>query len=90
MCQSWTAALSTRAVSSRWPSGLYLMGHAAARAAPEMIDHGRTGYLCRSEDEMTAAAQFLDELAVPSRVASASAQWLAQLLAEQSPGQPSQ
>jgi glycosyltransferase involved in cell wall biosynthesis len=24
-------------------------------AAPEMIDHGRTGYLCRYEDEMTAA-----------------------------------
>jgi len=24
-------------------------------AAPEIIDHGRTGYLCRGEDEMTAA-----------------------------------
>jgi len=24
-------------------------------AAPEIIDHGRTGYLCRDEDEMTAA-----------------------------------
>jgi len=25
-------------------------------AAPEIIDHGSTGYLCRDEDEMTAAA----------------------------------
>jgi glycosyltransferase involved in cell wall biosynthesis len=25
-------------------------------AAPEIIDHGRTGYLCRDEDEMIAAA----------------------------------
>jgi len=25
-------------------------------AAPEIIDHGRTGYLCPGEDEMTAAA----------------------------------
>ena len=24
-------------------------------AAPEMIDHGRTGYLCHGEDEVTAA-----------------------------------
>jgi glycosyltransferase involved in cell wall biosynthesis len=24
-------------------------------AAPEIVDHGRTGYLCRDEDEMTAA-----------------------------------
>ena len=24
-------------------------------AAPEIIDHGRAGYLCRGEDEMTAA-----------------------------------
>ena len=24
-------------------------------AAPEIIDHGRTGYLCRGQDEMTAA-----------------------------------
>jgi glycosyltransferase involved in cell wall biosynthesis len=24
-------------------------------AAPEIIDHGRTGYLCQDEDEMTAA-----------------------------------
>ena len=24
-------------------------------AAPEIIDHGRTGYLCRDEDDMTAA-----------------------------------
>ncbi len=24
-------------------------------AAPEIIDHGRTGYLCHDQDEMTAA-----------------------------------
>jgi glycosyltransferase involved in cell wall biosynthesis len=31
-------------------------------AAPEIIDHGRTGYLCRDEDEMTAAAARIGEI----------------------------
>jgi glycosyltransferase involved in cell wall biosynthesis len=31
-------------------------------AAPEIIDHARTGYLCRDEDEMTAAAAHLGEI----------------------------
>ena len=31
-------------------------------AAPEIIDHGRTGYLCRDEDEMTAAAAHIGEI----------------------------
>jgi glycosyltransferase involved in cell wall biosynthesis len=31
-------------------------------AAPEIIDHGRTGYLCRDEDEMTAAIARVDHI----------------------------
>jgi glycosyltransferase involved in cell wall biosynthesis len=31
-------------------------------AAPEIIDHGRTGYLCRDEDEMTAAVAHIGEI----------------------------
>jgi glycosyltransferase involved in cell wall biosynthesis len=31
-------------------------------AAPEIIDHGRTGYLCRDEDDMTAAAAHIGEI----------------------------
>jgi glycosyltransferase involved in cell wall biosynthesis len=31
-------------------------------AAPEIIDHGRTGYLCRDEDEMTAAVTRVSEI----------------------------
>ena len=31
-------------------------------AAPEIIDHGRTGYLCRGEDEMTAAVARLHQI----------------------------
>ena len=31
-------------------------------AAPEIIDHGRTGYLCRDEDEMSAAAARIGEI----------------------------
>ena len=31
-------------------------------AAPEIIDHGRTGYLCRDEDEMTAALARVDQI----------------------------
>jgi glycosyltransferase involved in cell wall biosynthesis len=31
-------------------------------AAPEIIDNGRTGYLCRDEDEMTAAAAHIGEI----------------------------
>jgi len=31
-------------------------------AAPEIIDHGRTGFLCRDEDEMSAAAGRVPEI----------------------------
>ena len=31
-------------------------------AAPEIIDHGRTGYLCPGEDEMTAAVARVDQI----------------------------
>ncbi|HEY7431952.1 MAG TPA: glycosyltransferase family 4 protein [Streptosporangiaceae bacterium] len=31
-------------------------------AAPEIIDHGRTGYLCRGEDEMTAAVASVHQI----------------------------
>ena len=31
-------------------------------AAPEIIDHGRTGYLCQDEDDMTAAVAHVDQI----------------------------
>jgi glycosyltransferase involved in cell wall biosynthesis len=31
-------------------------------AAPEIIDHGRTGYLCHDEDDMTAAVARLPQI----------------------------
>jgi glycosyltransferase involved in cell wall biosynthesis len=31
-------------------------------AAPEVVDHGRTGFLCRDEAEMADAVLKLDEL----------------------------
>jgi glycosyltransferase involved in cell wall biosynthesis len=31
-------------------------------AAPEIIDHGRTGYLCQGEDDMTAAATHVSQI----------------------------
>jgi glycosyltransferase involved in cell wall biosynthesis len=40
-------------------------------AAPEIIDHGRTGYLCRDEDEMTAAAAQIGEIDRPQCRAAA-------------------
>jgi len=33
-----------------------------AGAAPEIIDHGGTGYLCRGEDEMTAAVAHVHQI----------------------------
>ena len=35
-------------------------------AAPEIIDHGRTGYLCRGEDEMTAAVARVHQIEPPA------------------------
>ena len=43
--QPLAQALATATPALAFPNG----------AAPEIIDHGRTGYLCRGEDEMTAA-----------------------------------
>jgi glycosyltransferase involved in cell wall biosynthesis len=40
-------------------------------AAPEIIDHGRTGYLCRDEDEMSAAAAQIGEIDRRQRPAAA-------------------
>ena len=33
-------------------------------AAPEIIDHGRTGFLCRGEDEMTAAVARVHQISL--------------------------
>ena len=43
-------ALPAEALAAATPALAFPNG-----AAPEIIDHGRTGYLCRGEDEMTAA-----------------------------------
>ena len=45
-------ALATATPALAFPCGV----------APEIIDHGRTGYLCRGEDEMTAAVARLPQI----------------------------
>lgn len=60
----------------------------ASSATLERLEHGSVRHAQRRADEMTAATELLDQLAVPARVASASVQWLRQLVAEQAAGQP--
>ena len=40
-------------------------------AAPEIVDHGRTGYLCRDEQEMVTAAGHVHEIERPQCRAAA-------------------
>jgi 3-hydroxyisobutyrate dehydrogenase-like beta-hydroxyacid dehydrogenase len=55
---------------------------AAGAQLVDRLEHGSVVHAVRRTDEMAAAAQMLDEIGVPSRVATASRDWLAQLAAE--------
>lgn len=54
----------------------------ASTATVDRLEQGSVRHARRRIDEMSAAADLLGELGVPSRVARASQQWLEQLLAE--------
>jgi 3-hydroxyisobutyrate dehydrogenase-like beta-hydroxyacid dehydrogenase len=54
----------------------------ASAATLDRLEQGSVQHAVRRADEMAAAAEMLDELGVPSWVASASAQWMRQLMDE--------
>jgi 3-hydroxyisobutyrate dehydrogenase-like beta-hydroxyacid dehydrogenase len=54
----------------------------ASAATLGRLEDGSVRHARRRADEMTAAAQMLEQLGIPPRVATASADWLAQLMAE--------
>jgi hypothetical protein len=51
-------------------------------ATVDRLEQGSIQHARRRADEMAAAAELLDELGVPARVARASEQWLRDLMAE--------
>ena len=55
----------------------------ASPATVDRLEQGSVRHARRRADEMNAAAELLTGLGIPARVASASAQWLEQLMAEQ-------
>ncbi|HUZ51035.1 MAG TPA: DUF1932 domain-containing protein [Streptosporangiaceae bacterium] len=55
----------------------------ASAATVDRLEHGSVRHARRRADEMNAAAELLTGLGIPPRVASASARWLEQLMAEQ-------
>ena len=57
-------------------------------ATVDRLEQGSVRHARRRADEMNAAAELLTDLGIPPRVASASARWLEQLMAEQDELQP--
>ena len=55
---------------------------AAAPGTVDRLEQGSVVHAVRRADEMTAAAQLLDELGIPARVTEASLAWLTQLAQE--------
>ncbi len=60
----------------------------ASAATLDRLEQGSIQHARRRVDEMEAAAEMLDQLGVPSRVATASAQWMRQLTAESTKARP--
>jgi 3-hydroxyisobutyrate dehydrogenase-like beta-hydroxyacid dehydrogenase len=54
----------------------------ANAATVDRLEHGSVVHAVRRTDEMDAAAELLKELGVPARIATASRDWLAQLVEE--------
>ncbi len=68
------------------------IGVELAKATAETVDRleqGSIRHARRRVDEMAASTALLNELGVPARISQASHDWLAQLLAEQSPAENS-
>jgi 3-hydroxyisobutyrate dehydrogenase-like beta-hydroxyacid dehydrogenase len=57
----------------------------ASAGTLDRLEQGSIRHARRRADEMAAAGELLHQLGVPPRVASASEQWLQQLMAEQAP-----
>jgi Domain of unknown function (DUF1932) len=55
----------------------------ASAATVDRLERGSVRHAQRRADAMTAAAELLTDLGVPPWVASASARWLEQLMAEE-------
>jgi 3-hydroxyisobutyrate dehydrogenase-like beta-hydroxyacid dehydrogenase len=65
----------------------WLRENIAVDIGPDLVDRleqGSITHAARRTDEMAAATEMLDELGVPSRIAAASRDWLAQLTEENS------
>jgi 3-hydroxyisobutyrate dehydrogenase-like beta-hydroxyacid dehydrogenase len=60
----------------------------ASAQTVERLEQGSVRHAQRRADEMAAAAEMLEDLGIPPRIASASARWLEQLTAEQSDAAP--
>lgn len=58
----------------------------SSAATLDRMERGSTQHAVRRTDEMAAAAEMLRQLGVPDRIATASAEWLRQLAAEQAAG----
>ncbi|MBO0775639.1 MAG: NAD(P)-dependent oxidoreductase [Actinobacteria bacterium] len=70
-CEDWIRGNIARELAS------------ASAATLDRLEQGSLRHAQRRADEMAAAAALLEELGVPPRVASASQQWLRQLMDEQ-------
>jgi 3-hydroxyisobutyrate dehydrogenase-like beta-hydroxyacid dehydrogenase len=54
----------------------------------DRMEYGSVTHAVRRADEMAAAAQLLDELGIPARIATASLDWLTQLAGESAAARP--
>jgi 3-hydroxyisobutyrate dehydrogenase-like beta-hydroxyacid dehydrogenase len=72
-CEDWIRASIARELAG------------ASAATIGRLEHGSQRHARRRADEMEAAAELLAQLGIPPRVATASEQWLRQLLAGQEP-----
>jgi len=69
-CEDWLRENISRELSN------------ASAATVDRLEEGSVRHARRRADEMNAAAELLADLGIPPRVATASAQWLEQLMAE--------
>ena len=61
---------------------------AASADTVDRLERGSIQHAARRAEEMAASAALLQELGVPPRIATASQQWLRQLLSERDQGEP--
>ncbi|HXZ64088.1 MAG TPA: DUF1932 domain-containing protein [Streptosporangiaceae bacterium] len=73
-CEDWIRDSITRELT------------AASARTVDRLEHGSIRHAARRAEEMAASAALLRELGVPPRIATASEEWLRQLMAERAPG----